>query len=635
MKYKMIIGICILLFVALVSADFTPRENISGRGRYSVVNMTYSDSIYVCINNTCRVTWPLGGGDLTNYSLTNETDNFTKSLFLNLTSCDTLDTNAEGLLVCGTDADSAGAPDISAYKPLNATGNFTGNITFQEDIFLYGKIYATINSVWQNIISFIETIISDAELNATKLDASVVDSELNGTALELLSLGVQANYTQRIADNTTQENDINTLKSDLELNGSTLADLNVDAYDASNLAFLNATGQFSEEINFSKAIRVNETSCDSVDTDSDGTLICGADADTPPDISSYWEQNNTVFNNTYALNTSHTNVWTYFGSYVSSAGANLTYAKLDEDNIFSEDISFTKKLDYHNTSGIPTCTGTDKLTYDGTDLSCSSDVDTGGDVSAYAPLNGTGNFTGNVTFEKDIWVYNKLRVTINSVWQDLLAFIETIVTNAEANATLLDTTVSDLELNGSNFDNYALNDTLKQFAENTTQNIQQLINNTALNVSGFEANGLLYVNSTGVGIGTASPNQSLHVVGNAIIRSGGTSRIYMGGTPDDDFGIAYSNSYPNYGIFYKEATPDIVGLSPNGGGTSNPVLTATGGGNVGIGTTAPSHTLNVDGTSNFTGNMLVGSNITLDSNITFIQGGYAHDNGTTLVIGHG
>jgi len=52
----------------------------------------------------------------------------------------------------------------------------------------------------------------------------------------------------------------------------------------------------------------------------------------------------------------------------------------------------------------------------------------------------------------------------------------------------------------------------------------------------------------------------------------------------------------------------------NEGDDVNTRLTILTGGNVGIGTAAPTHTLNVDGTSNFTGNAFFGGNVKIDVN---------------------
>ena len=54
---------------------------------------------------------------------------------------------------------------------------------------------------------------------------------------------------------------------------------------------------------------------------------------------------------------------------------------------------------------------------------------------------------------------------------------------------------------------------------------------------------------------------------------------FMGGHSNGCMGMAYSASYPNYGIFYKEGDPDAVHLSPNGqgcGSSSAPTLSALG-----------------------------------------------------------
>jgi len=84
-------------------------------------------------------------------------------------------------------------------------------------------------------------------------------------------------------------------------------------------------------------------------------------------------------NNSYALNITFDQYVDWIGgntTYVKLETINNSYGRLDSVNVFAEDNTFTKLLDYHNISSIPTCTGTDKLFYDGTDLSCEAD-DTG------------------------------------------------------------------------------------------------------------------------------------------------------------------------------------------------------------------------------------------------------------------
>jgi len=57
----------------------------------------------------------------------------------------------------------------------------------------------------------------------------------------------------------------------------------------------------------------------------------------------------------------------------------------------------------------------------------------------------------------------------------------------------------------------------------------------------------------------------------------GTSHFYMG-SPSTKGGMAYSPTYPDYGIFYKEGSPDEIHLSPNGEGTGGgaPLIASPG-----------------------------------------------------------
>ena len=87
-----------------------------------------------------------------------------------------------------------------------------------------------------------------------------------------------------------------------------------------------------------------------------------------------------------------------------------------------------------------------------------------------------------------------------------------------------------------------------------------------------------YVPLTG---GTFTGN--LKIIGNLDI-TGNNKRIYLGGALGSTFGLAYDSNHPNYGIFYTEASPDFVSISPNGNATDG-VLNVYGNGSVGIGTT--------------------------------------------------
>ena len=105
-----------------------------------------------------------------------------------------------------------------------------------------------------------------------------------------------------------------------------------------------------------------------------------------------------------------------------------------------------------------------------------------------------------------------------------------------------------------------------------------------------------------VGIGTTSPSAKLDVVGTAEItwdiRVDGD--IY-GGVSGTNGIWRYSTLYPNYWLFYTDVATDYVSISPNGWGSSNPVMKIQWDGNVGIGNTSPSQKLDVTWNGNFSG----------------------------------
>jgi hypothetical protein len=95
-----------------------------------------------------------------------------------------------------------------------------------------------------------------------------------------------------------------------------------------------------------------------------------------------------------------------------------------------------------------------------------------------------------------------------------------------------------------------------------------------------------------VGIGTASPSQKLHVIGNISVEGD----IY-GGALGSTRGIwRFSTNYPDYGIFYTESSIDYISFSPNGGLNNSPVMVVKSDGRVGINKTDPgAYTLYVNG----------------------------------------
>lgn len=129
--------------------------------------------------------------------------------------------------------------------------------------------------------------------------------------------------------------------------------------------------------------------------------------------------------------------------------------------------------------------------------------------------------------------------------------------------------------------------------------------------------------SGNVGIGTAKPDFPLHVSGSVRVHG----NIYGGGnasgTPSGETNgmWVYGPGYPGFGMFYTEGSPDNISISPNGGGTSNPVMTVLGSGYVGIGTSAPTNTLSVTG-----GGLTVNRTQTFGGIATFVKSYTAANN---------
>jgi len=148
---------------------------------------------------------------------------------------------------------------------------------------------------------------------------------------------------------------------------------------------------------------------------------------------------------------------------------------------------------------------------------------------------------------------------------------------------------------------------------------------------------------TSVGIGTASPTDALH------IQQSGAAEIYVGSDTDasslrvgrnlnDDTSgmVKYGNTtgiYPystensldfmNFGQgnvnFYLESgtlSSDIVSFHWHRGGTTR-LMSLTNEGNLGIGTTNPTHKLNVQGISTFTGNAHFDQDVTIGGSLNF------------------
>lgn len=118
-------------------------------------------------------------------------------------------------------------------------------------------------------------------------------------------------------------------------------------------------------------------------------------------------------------------------------------------------------------------------------------------------------------------------------------------------------------------------------------------------VAGNATERMRIIHDGNVGVGTSTPIRKLHVNGDVQVDGSVYGGLY-GGTR----GIwRFSSADPNFGIFYTEGSPDMIDISPNGGGASTPVLRVRG-----------------DGNATLTGTLTQSSDLRLKRDISSIQG---------------
>src|SRR3989344_7898529 len=166
------------------------------------------------------------------------TSTFTGGIFadafrFNLPSCDSLDTDSTGAIICGSDANSGGVNDWGTFITMATGKNLTASSTY--DVAVQG------------------------ELNVTGTGTSTIQGNL--ASMGVLTVGASASSTIRGTTAT-----------------STLGGLIANHVIVTKALTISGggTSTFTGGI-FADAFRTNLPSCDSLDTNASGAIVCGSD----------------------------------------------------------------------------------------------------------------------------------------------------------------------------------------------------------------------------------------------------------------------------------------------------------------------------------------------------------------------
>ena len=161
-------------------------------------------------------------------------------------------------------------------------------------------------------------------------------------------------------------------------------------------------------------------------------------------------------------------------------------------------------------------------------------------------------------------------------------------------------------------------------------------------ITGGGASGIKVLSTGAVGLGTASPTERLHVVGNIfasqrlILPTVGVSTSLSDGragiyTTSSSFPAPFGGN--GYLILQSRSNSNgagIVLMTGSGGGTPRLVIQGTG--NVGIGTTTPSQKLVVVGNTNLTQNVTIGQRLSIGNGISNLYPLYVKGTNATQIV---
>jgi len=427
--------------VNLTSSPYSFRANISedlnplNKYTVSILNVTQNLSVgnnILWIDSTNNL---VGIGTLSpnfkldvvgqiNASALNVTGNIRVS---QLTSCTAIETDADGNFVCGVDdggsvSQSGGWINTSTITKTDLHVNITtGNLTVIGGRIAIGKRYplykldvnGTINASALNITGNIrvsqltscDTIDTDADGNfkcgsddaggayAAAWKRANTTDYLGGTAANASLLRVgnitdilkdaykKANFTSNLNNINDSISLWNRSSSNIFLREIT-GNIGIGTTSPNQKLVVVGTANVTAGLNVTGGLRISElASCDTIDTDAAGNFKCGSD-DSGAAEASGWKRANTT-------------------DYLGGTAANASLLRVGNITDILKDAWKVGNL----TARIPTCSGTDKLTSsDGTTFSCASDQDSDTTYSAGSGISEASEvFTvaGNTCLDQD------------------------------------------------------------------------------------------------------------------------------------------------------------------------------------------------------------------------------------------